>query len=571
MKKIILSLSVMITVISVIAQDNPLWMRYPSISPDGTTIAFSYKGDLYTVPTTGGKATLLTLHEGHDFMPVWSPDSKQIAFASFRHGSYDVFIIPASGGESKRLTTFSFSEYPSAFTPDGKEVLYYSLIQDDPDNVQFPTAAFGELYAVATEGGRPKRILTTPALGAVYSKDSKKLVYYDIKGYEDDWRKHHVSAVTRDIWLYDTETGKHTKLTTFAGEDRNPVFSPADDKIYYLSEKSGSFNVWKMGLDGDAGAEQLSRFSKHPVRFLSISSNGSLCFGYNGEIYTGKENGEFKRVDIQIKEDERLNAITYMKEGKGATEIAVSPDGNEIAFIIRGEVFVTSTDYPTTKRITSTPQQERSVSFSPDGRSLLYASERDSSWNIYQTSIVSDDEPVFATSTLLKESVVVATEKEEFQPKYSPDGKEVAYLEEREILKVVNLKSKEVRTILPKKYNYSYADGDQYFDWSPDGKWFLVDFSPHSAMHSDVGLVKADGTEDVINLTNSGYYDGKPKWMMKGKMMIWSSDRDGYRSHGSWGSEGDIWGMFFTREAFDQFKLSKQERMLLEEKEKKDK
>jgi Tol biopolymer transport system component/C-terminal processing protease CtpA/Prc len=511
---------------------------------------------------------LLTYHEAYDYHPVWSPDGKTIAFASVRYGGADVFIIPAEGGKAIRLTTHSGSDIPSSFSPDGKEILFEALIQDDPKNVQFPTGLFTELYKVPIEGGRPERVLSTPANEATYSKDMKKILYCDSKGYEDHWRKHHTSAVTRDIWLYDSETGKHRKLSQFEGEDMYPVFSPDNKDVYYLSEASGSFNIWKQSLAEGSKAVQLSFFDKHPIRFLSISDEGKLCFSFNGEIYTGNENGGFTKVPISITNDERENPVEFMNEMKGVSEIAVSPDGNEIAFIIRGEVFVTSTDFPTTKRITNTPQQERSVSFSPDGRSILYASERDSSWNIYSTSIVNEDEATFAMSTILIEKPILTTEKEEFEPRYSPDGKEVAYLEEREVLKVVNLESGKTRIILPKKYNYSYADGDQDFAWSPDGKWLLVEYSPHSALHGDIALVDAEGKQEIVNLTNSGYADYLPRWMMDGKMMLWYSDREGFRSHGSWGSEGDIYGMFFTKDAFDEFNLSKEERALKEKKEK---
>jgi len=570
MKRFLISSLLLFVIIVASADDNPLWMRYPSMSPDGQTIAFSFKGDLYTVPAAGGSATLLTMHEAYDYQPVWSPDGKYIAFASSRFGNFDIFLIPAEGGEAKRLTSFGLGEVPSGFSPDGKNILYYSLIQDDPDNAQFPTGSFGELYSVSTDGGRPVRVLTTPARGATYNKGGDKILYYDIKGYENAWRKHHTSSVTRDIWIYDVESRVHTKLSTFHGEDRNPVFGPGEEMFYYLSEQSGSFNIWKKNIEGNTRPSQVSSYENHPVRFLSISDAGMLCFGFNGEIYTGTD-GSFERVSISIKGDERTNAVAYLKETKGATEVAVSKDGKQVAIIIRGEVFVTATDYNTTKRITNTPQQERSVSFSPDGRSVLYASERDSSWNVYQTSIVNEDEPYFSSATILEEETIIATEKEEFQPKYSPDGKEVAFLEEREILKVINLESRETRTILPKRYNYSYADGDQFYDWSPDSKWFLVEYSPHSTMHSDVALVNATGEEEIINLTNSGYYDGGATWAMDGKMMIYYSDREGNRSHGSWGSEGDFYGMFFTKEAYDKFRLSKEEREILEAKEKEDK
>jgi tricorn protease len=105
---------------SLLAQEAPLWLRYPAISPDGQSIVFAYQGDLYQVATAGGTAVPLTLHEGRDFMPVWSRDGQQIAFASERYGNYDVFVMPAAGGTATRLTFHSANDYPTDFTPDGK-------------------------------------------------------------------------------------------------------------------------------------------------------------------------------------------------------------------------------------------------------------------------------------------------------------------------------------------------------------------------------------------------------------------------------------------------------------------
>ncbi|CAN0455573.1 unnamed protein product, partial [Phaeothamnion confervicola] len=236
--------------------------------------------------------------------------------------------------------------------------------------------------------------------------------------------------------------------------------------------------------------------------------------------------------------------------------LAVSPNGKEVAFIVRGEIFVSAMEGGVTKRITNTPEQERTVSFSKDGRSLVYAAERDNNWNIYMTSIVRSEEPYFYASTVLKEIPVVATDADEFQPAFSPDSKEVAYLEERTALKVVNLASKNSRLIVPKNKSYSYSDGDQSFSWSPDGKWFLVSFLMENHWITDIGLVSAAGNSEIINLTKSGYADGDPQWMMNGKMMIWFSDRDGLKNHGSWGASTDVYGMFFTQEAYDTYKLN---------------
>lgn len=203
--------------------ETPLWMRYPAISPDGGTIVFSYRGDLYKVAAEGGQAAPLTQHEAHDFHPVWSPDGSSIAFASDRYGNLDVFLVSSGGGTPKRLTYCSADDTPSSFTPDGKSVLYSSTVMDDPMNVQFPSGILSELYAVSIDGGRPVQILSTPAESARYDSTGRYIVYHDRKGYENAWRKHHRSSVTRDVWVHDLENGRHRRLTTFEGEDRNPV------------------------------------------------------------------------------------------------------------------------------------------------------------------------------------------------------------------------------------------------------------------------------------------------------------------------------------------------------------
>lgn len=201
-----------------------------------------------------------------------------------------------------------------------------------------------------------------------------------------------------------------------------------------------------------------------------------MCYGYDGEIYTQAPGGQPAKVNIRIVTDERYIPVQNEVISNNATEMAVSPDGKEVVFVVRGEVFVTSVEGGITKRITDTPEQERSVSFSPDGRSILYAGERNNIWGLYQTSLSRSEENHFFNSTILKEEPLLVGNEEAFQPAYSPDGAEVAYLENRTAVKVINIKSKAIRTILPADKSYSYSDGDQWFDWSPDGKYLLVQY-----------------------------------------------------------------------------------------------
>ncbi len=551
------------------AADEPLWMRYPVISPDGEAIVFAYQGDLYRVDRSGGLAWALTVSEAHDFMPVFSGDGRWIAFASDRYGNFDVFLMPARGGEAKRLTFHSANDYPSDFTPLGDGVLVTSIRTDTAANAQFPARELSELYQVPAAGGRVRQILTTPAERARFLGDTTRIVYHDRKSMEDPWRKHHTSSFACDLWIYDAGSGKHRRLTSYAGEDRNPVPAANGSDLYYLSESSGSFNVHRLSLADPTASQQLTHFERHPVRFLTAARDDTLCFGFDGRIYTLTPGGEAQKVDVQIAADRGGRRRERLALDGDVTEMALSPNGKEIAFAVRGEIFVASVEAGTTRRITDTPEQERSLSFRPDGRAILYAAERDRSWQLYATALVREKEKYFFNATLLREEAILSSDAETFQPRYSPDGKEVAFLEERTILKVLNLESREIRTILPAGKSYSYEDGDQHYQFSPDGRWFLVEYLQPGYWSPEVGLVRADGSGEVINATESGYGDYRPQWMMGGKMMVWYSDRDGLQGHARAGDrQGDVYAQFLTREAWDRFRLGKEEWALLKEAEK---
>lgn len=537
--------------------DTVLWMRHPAISPDGSTIAFSYQGDIYTVAMRGGEARIITTNDAYESHPIWNPAGDSIAFASRRHGNDDVFIVSARGGQPRRLTFHSSGDTPYDFSPDGKTIIFGSSRLDDVSSVLFPSGALPELYEVSTAGGRVYQRMTTPAEMAQFNSDGTKILFHDRKGYEDAYRKHHTSSITRDIWIFDTTDSAYTQLTTWKGEDRNPVWH-TDEKMYFLSERDGSFNVWKSDVKAGAAenARQVSHFSDNPVRDLSIADNGMLCYWYNGEIYTQLDPEQPKKVPVIIHSDRRYNAEVIKLINGDVDEFRVSPNNKEIAFIVRGEVFVTSIDYALTKRITNTPEQERNLDFNSDGTRLLYSGERDGSWNIYEAWLGRKEDKYFYNATIINEKPIVKTDAETFQPSYSPDDKEVAFLEDRTTLRVKNLASGEIRTVLPGAYNYSYSDGDQYYTWSPDGKWFLVQFFDNNRWNDQIGLVKASGKEPPVDISQSGYSNSRPRFGMEGECVYWSSDKEGMRNHGSWGSQSDVFALFLTEDAHKRFTMN---------------
>jgi len=565
MKKIYTLFFALFIVVQAQSQIKPQWIRYQTISPDGTTIAFTYKGDLYKVASTGGTAQQLTFHEAHDFMPTWSKDSKQIAFASDRYGNFDVFVMNANGGAAKRLTFHSTDEYPYSYTADNKSVLFGGVRQDLAAHRQYPTAAQPELYSVAAQGGRVEQVFTIPAEYVQTSKDGSKMIYHDKKGGENEWRKHHQSSVARAIWVYDKKTNKHQQLTSFYGENRNPVFADQEQSIFYLSEESGNFNIHKMALKENAKSEKITSFKTFPVRFLSSAENGTLSFGYDGELYTLKSGQQPKKLEVIINTQDKANNDGVVAINGGVREMAISPDGKEVAFIARGEVFVTSADGKMTKRITNTPEQERFVDFAPDGKSIVYASERDGKWRIYQTKKVRKEEPYFFASTVLDEQPLISNGSDNYMPSFSPDGKSIAYIENRRSLKVMELAKKQTATLLTPDQLYYMQDGDQYFNWSPDSKWLFATYKP-TMSNGEVVLLDAKGKIPMRNLTKSGYGDGNAKWVNGGKQMIWFSNRDGMKAHANSGSsQRDVYSLFFTKEGWDRFNLDKDDYALLKD------
>ncbi len=544
------------------AQIQPKWIRSASISPDGQAIVFTYKGDLYKVSSTGGDATQLTYHDAHDYSAVWSRDGQQIAFASNRYGNFDVYVMEAVGGPAKRLTYHSNNEMPYSFSADQTQVIFGAIRQDLAQHRQYPHRSQSELYSVPIKSGRVDQIFTFPAEYVQSNKAGNQLLYHDKKGGENEWRKHHVSSIARDIWLYDATTDTHKMITSFAGEDRQPIFSADEKSMYYLSEESGTFNVHKMSLDNPGQKTQLTNFSLHPVRYLSVG-NGLLSFCFDGELYTMREGQEPQKVAVTIRTQDKSNNDKFISINGGIREMAVSPNGKEIAFIARGEVFVTSVGESFTKRLTNTPEQERFLTWGPEGKSVVYSSERDGKWSIYKTEKTRKEEPFFYAATLTKEAPVISNETDNYLARFSPDGKKIAFIEGRRTLKVKDIATNKTVTLLTPKELYHMRDGDKYFRWSPDSKWLLVDWNL-SLNNSEVLLMAADGSKRV-NLNESGYYDYSPKWVNDGKQMLWFSNRHGLKSYATSGrSESDVYSMFFTQEVWDKFNLSEEDFKLQE-------
>ena len=567
MKKTLAILALLATTLTAThAQEQIKWLRASSISPDAKTIAFEYKGDIYTVGINGGEARRLTTHRAYDGYPLFSPDGKWIAFTSERYGSMDVFIISPNGGKPIRLTTNSASETLQGWL-DNTHVLYTSNLFSTPSDISFP-GSYAQVYSVDIQAGRPSLFSAIP-MEDISVNRSGQLLYHNNKGYEDHWRKRHRSPICRDIYLTQAE-GKRTfrKLNTDTCEHRTPIWAPDGKSYYFTSEADGTINIYKTNPD-TRQTTQLTHYKDYPVRYLTSAADGTLCYSWDGEIYTLKEGQKPHKLTVSVNADNEDIHNQPQTLSHGAGYMATNKDAKEFAFVVKGEVYTTTADYATSRRITSTPQTEKQPSLSPDGRTLVYASERNNTWGIYAATLTNPADKGFTYATDITESPLITGTEAYTNPVYSPDGTKIAYIANKTEIRVYDIKTKKSTVVMPAHSQFAYTDGAPDFEWSPDSKWILTEYlGPDNWNSPDIAVISIDGKQ-IHNLTNSGYSDSNPRWALGGKAVTFISDRAGYRSHGSWGSERDAYIIYLDREAYAlNCKMNKEERFLYEERKK---
>ena len=488
---VLAALCSMTTVVNAEVPDasNPQWMRSPAISPDGTQIAFTYRGQIWVVPTAGGEAIPLTERHYHSTNPVWSPDSELIAFGSDRFNASDVFVIPASGGPITRLTTHSAQELPIGFSPDGKDMLFWAGRIGSMD-VNFLDGLNGwyggQIYSVPVAGGRERLVMPVGGKQGHLSADGKFVAYPFFRSIEVEQRKRQISDSTTDIWIYDRAAKIHKQLTTHRGNERDPVFSADGNYVFFTSEmpvggsakpdeRGTTFNVWRQATADGSAPEQLTFHKNLAVRGLSLSNDGTLAYGYDGEIWRLSPGAkEPEKVSVRIRQGTLLEGAAYVNLNVQVKETVVSPNGMELAIVARGDVFAVSTATGMVRQITNTPQEERSVNFSPDGRHLVYAAERNGDWDLFETQLVREGDKTFVDAGELKEVTVLDTSSDVLQPVYAPTGDRISYRDDRNSLRVLTLATGESTEVLPDSYTYSYVEGDQSQAWSPDGRYIVT-------------------------------------------------------------------------------------------------
>lgn len=490
-----------------LAADEARLMRFPTTN--GRTVVFSYGGDLYSVPVTGGEAKRLTSHIGYEMFPRFSPDGRTIAFTGQYDGNTEVYTIPAAGGEPVRVTYTSTNERDDigdrmgpnnitiTWTPDGKNILYRNRIGDG-----FP----GKLWTAPADGGMPTALPLPEGGFASYSPDGKKMAYNRVMREFRNW-KYYRGGMADDIWIYDPEAQTVKNITDNVAQDIIPMW--IGDEIFFLSDRDMTMNIFVYNtLTGKT--EKVTDFSDYDVKFPS-SDGTTIVFEKGGYLYTlDPKTRQTKQIDVRLNADNIYSRAERKAVGKNLTAASMSPDGKRLALTARGEVFDVPVKSGVTKNISRTPgANERGATWSPDGKSIAYISDRTG-----ETEVWLQDAQGGEPRQLTKNNDTYIRSLQ-----WSPDSKNIVYTDRKNRVVEVNAQTGAKKTLMqnPEQEFYDVS-------FSPDGKWLTYTRPASNEMSVVYVYNLASGKE--IPVTEKWYNSSSPAFSTDGKYLIFASARD---------------------------------------------
>jgi len=474
---------------------------YPTLTPDGKTVIFSYEGDLWKTDLNSPAAVRLTAMPGEETNARVSPDSKWLAFSSNQFGNNDVFIMPMAGGEVKQLTFSDANDEVDSWSWDSKSIYFNSNRYN----------AFGE-YKIGLEGGTPKRVFSN------YFNTIHDVVEHPLTGelfFSDTWesnffsnRKHYKGAYNPDIQSYNPKTKGYKQYTDWTGKD---FWTTLDQKgnIYFVSDEgNGEYNLYTFVDGKKTPLTQFPTSIKRPF----VSANGEkLVFEKDYQLFV---------YDVASKQSQKLSFTIFRNDvlpkdkefnvqGK-IDAMDVSPDGKKLAFVSRGELFVSDVEGKFVRQIErSNAERVTEVKWLPDSKSLIFNQTLGGYYNWY--TVTADGPGVERQITNEKQNNrAISVNKEHTQ---------AVYLSGREEVKLIDLKSLAIKTIAEDEI-WGLENSQPYI--SPNGQYVV--YTAHRNFESDIFVYDIHSGK-TLNLTNSGVSESEPYWSPDGKYIYFSSSR----------------------------------------------
>jgi len=569
--------------------------RYPSLSPDGSVVVFSWRGDLWRANSAGGDATRLTSNPAAESRSAFTPDGSRIVFESERDGLKNLWSMTPDGGDLRRLTEMDSPFALTAVGRLGEDMVVFIESTLEGDLYRSPRP-----FVVPIAGGTPVRLHDAFGGGASPSPDGKKMLFE--RGGSGLPRRGYTGPDNRNLWLYDTESKAFEQLTKHGGYDASPRFLGAGEFLYLSDRGRTAVNVFRaqLGKDVDSVA-WITDFEKDDVHGLAVSADGrTAVFCVLGDLYRldlTKSAPTYAKVPLNAADDGLLDR-EFKQVGKLVSEAALSPDGKSMAIVADGDVFVRAVEEKSpTRRVTAGEARERDLCWSADGVTLYYASDRDGSDSIYAATVAETraearkrgkgepapaepaktdppavtpepsapaaptpeakadekalepkkeepkkDEPKkdapspaerWADAVRFEEKAVTVGPDDDRRPVASPDGKSLLFTRNLGDLARLDLATGEVAVV-----RQGWDDELEYV-YSPDGSMIAFAESDQD-FNKDIWIAPSDGSRAPVNVTQHPDNDGRPRFSADGRILSFLSERTN--------EESDLWLVMLDRD-----------------------
>jgi tricorn protease len=472
-------------------------LRYPSLTPDGKSVVFCYRGDIWVTDTDGkSPARRLTIHEAQDTLPRVSPDGTTVAFSSVRDGSYDIYLMPITGGEATRLTHHSGLEIMCDWSPDGKTILFAS--NRDPSLYRI------DLYEIPVAGGATRRITHDGGRGGAYSPDGKTVAYE--RGFNSIYWDDYEGSANYDLYTIPRAGGMPHRLRKTPGNERYPMYSADGKTLWFVTEEKKVANFFQAPSEGGGERAQVTKFTGHDVHRPCLAwDRKTVVYERWGQLYVTDltaSDPKDELLPLVVKGDRRHSGVSNRTITNGAQQIDISKDGSLMVFSLHGDIWMTSGSGGQARRLTSGPAQDEWPRISPDGRSIAFQSDRAGNSDIW----IMD-----SRGGSLKP---VTTDKSgDFFHAWHPDGTKLVFASERSGNRDIWSIELDSKTTTQLTRNNAGDDDPVY---SPDGRFVAFDSSREGTQA--VFIMDADGG-NVRRVTSGAGFLQVPNFSPDGTML----------------------------------------------------